>query len=98
MHHPIGISHATKRPPYDNYKQARFGLRYVPKVREGTSHPEPHTVGVLASPTQNGQIPQEIDKKITSEEYETQRDTVRHVLELLDLQKPGTTDRSQDVN
>lgn len=48
--------------------------------------------------TQNGQIPEEIDKKITSEEYETQRDTVRHVLELLDLQKPGTTDRSQDVS
>ncbi|KAH7982203.1 hypothetical protein HPB52_003433 [Rhipicephalus sanguineus] len=48
--------------------------------------------------TQNGQIPEEIDKKITSEEYETQRDIVRHVLELLDLQKPGTTDRSQDVS
>ncbi|KAH7946746.1 hypothetical protein HPB52_003969 [Rhipicephalus sanguineus] len=48
--------------------------------------------------TQNGQIPEEIDKKITSEEYGTQRDTVRHVLELLDLQKPGTTDRSQDVS
>ncbi|KAH7943999.1 hypothetical protein HPB52_014240 [Rhipicephalus sanguineus] len=48
--------------------------------------------------TQNGQIPEEIDKKITNEEYETQRDTVRHVLELLDLQEPGTTDRSQDVS
>ncbi|KAH7932489.1 hypothetical protein HPB52_024498 [Rhipicephalus sanguineus] len=48
--------------------------------------------------TQNGQIPEEIDKKITSEEYETQRDTVRHVLELLYLQKPGTTERSQDVS
>ncbi|KAH7946520.1 hypothetical protein HPB52_000400 [Rhipicephalus sanguineus] len=46
--------------------------------------------------TQNGQIPEEIDKEITSEEYETQRDIVRHVLELLDLQTPGTTDRSQE--
>ncbi|KAH7963407.1 hypothetical protein HPB52_020975 [Rhipicephalus sanguineus] len=96
IHHPIGISHATKRPPYDNYKQERFGLR-CGRARATQNHilweclpPPPNT--------QNGQIPEEIDKKITSEKYETQRDIVRRVLELLDLQKPGTTDRSQDVS